>query len=132
MKVQLTTTVRPTNVYRAVVRAMREQRPLTVRYTRANGSHTTRTVEPYAITRNKATGDRYVRAMDWQSGESRTLRLDRVDAYGLGSAFGFRLIDEDSVHMAPEDEAAYKEWADEQRRAFVDHASDAWQDKVHA
>jgi len=120
MQVQLTTTVRPTNIYRAVIRAMREQRPLTLDYTRANGSSTTRTVEPYAITRNK-NGDRYVRAMDWQSGESRTLRLDRVDAYGFGPAFGFKILGPDSVHLSQEDDAAYREWAEEQQRVFADH-----------
>jgi predicted DNA-binding transcriptional regulator YafY len=121
MKVQLTETVRPTNAYRAVVRAMREQRPLFVRYTRVNGSHTSRTVEPYAVTRNQA-GDRYVRATDWKTGESRTLRLDRIDAYGLGPAFGFKMIEDTAVHMSPEDDAAYREWADEQQRAFIEHA----------
>lgn len=121
MKIQLTETVRPMNVYRAVVRAMREQRPLFVRYTRANGSHTSRTVEPYAITRNQQTGDRYVRATDWKTGESRTLRLDRIDAYGLGPAFGFKLLDETSVHMSPEDEDAYRMWSYEQQRAAQDH-----------
>lgn len=122
MKVQLTTTARPTNVYRMMVRAMREQRPVFVRYTRANGSATTRTVEPYALTRN-ASGDRYVRVADWKSGEKRTFRLDRIDAYGLGPAFGFRLLSEDDVTLSPEDDAAYREWADAQQREFIEHAS---------
>jgi len=131
MKINLTTTVRPVNAYRMIVRAMREQRPVTVEYTRANGSKTTRTVEPYMITRNKA-GDRYVRAMDWQSEESRTFRLDRITAYGLGPAFGFKITPPEGVHLTPEDRAAYNEWADEQQKAFFDHAFDNWQDDVHA
>ncbi len=90
MRVQLKTTVRPANLYKTVKRAMREQRTLTIVYTRENGSRTVRTIEPFMVTRNQA-GDRYVRAMDRQSGESRTFRLDRVQAYGLGSAGSFRL-----------------------------------------
>lgn len=63
----------------AVKHAMRLHRPMTISYTRANGSDTVRTIEPYALTRN-ADGDWYVRAMDRTSGESRTWRLDRVSA----------------------------------------------------
>lgn len=121
MRVQLVDNVRPYSVYRTIVRAMREQRPVFVRYTRENGSHTSRTIEPLALTRN-ARGDRYVRVLDWKSGDRRTFRLDRIDAYGLGDPFGFRLATEDDVTMTPEDDAAYREWADEQQRAFIDHA----------
>jgi predicted DNA-binding transcriptional regulator YafY len=64
----------------AVKRAMRLHRPMTLSYTRANGSDTVRTIEPYALTRNAA-GDLYVRAMDRESGQSRTWRLDRMVAY---------------------------------------------------
>lgn len=122
MQIELIENVRPYSVYKTVVRAMREQRPLFMRYTRENGSHTSRTVEPVALTRNSA-GDRYVRTWDWKSGERRTFRLDRIDAYGTGDAFGFRLATDDDVIMTPEDEAVYREWADEQQRAFVDHAA---------
>lgn len=121
MQVQLVTGVRPYSVYRTVVRAMREQRPLTIKYTRANGSHTVRTVEPLALTRNK-NGDRYVRTIDWKTGEKRTFRLDRITAYGVGPAFGFRLMTEDDVKITDEDEKIYCEWAEEQQRLFVDHA----------
>lgn len=122
MRVQLTTNVRPYSAYRTIVRAMRERRPVFVQYTRENGSHTTRTIEPYAITRN-AKGDRYVRVLDWKSGEKRTFRLDRINAYGLGPAFSFRLVDDDEVTLSPDDESAYREWAEAQQRAFVEHAS---------
>lgn len=90
MRIQLRTTVRPANLFKTVKRAMREQRTLTIVYTRANGSGTVRTVEPFTLTRNQD-GDRYMRVMDRQSGESRTFRLDRVTAYGLGPAGSFRL-----------------------------------------
>lgn len=65
--------------YAAVKHAMKRHHPMTISYTRANGSDTVRTVEPYALTRN-ADGDWYVRAMDRTSGESRTWRLDRISA----------------------------------------------------
>lgn len=122
MKIRLTTNVRPHSAYRTIVRAMREQRPVFVRYTRANGSTTTRTIEPYAITRNQA-GDRYVRVADWKSGETRTFRLDRIDAYGVGPAYGFRLINPDEVSLSPEDDRAYRAWAEAQQRAFIEHVS---------
>lgn len=131
MKVQLTETVRPTNVYRAIVKSMREQRPLFVRYTRENGSHTSRTVEPYMLTRSKA-GNRYVRVVDRKTGESRTLRLDRINAYGLGPADGFRLLTEAQIHLTPEDDAAYRAWSDDRQQEYVNHAFDAWQDDQHA
>lgn len=121
MQIQLVENVRSYSVYKTIVRAMREQRPVFVRYTRENGSPTSRTIEPLSITRN-GDGDRYVRVLDWKSGERRTFRLDRINAYGVGDAFSFRLATEDDVAMSPEDDAAYREWADEQQRAFVDHA----------
>lgn len=64
----------------AIVSAMRKQRPITVTYTKADGSETVRTVEPYMITRSKA-GDWYVKAMDRQSGQARSWRLDRIVFY---------------------------------------------------
>lgn len=122
MKINLRPATRPVVTYRDVVRAMREQRFLAVDYTRVNGSQTTRIVEPFAITRN-AQGDRYVRVMDRKSGEARTLRLDRINAYAVGPlAFDFKLIGPEGVYLSPEDKAAYRQWADEQQRAFVDHA----------
>jgi predicted DNA-binding transcriptional regulator YafY len=90
MKVQLRTTVRPANLFKTIMRAMREQRAVVIVYTRANGSETVRTIEPYMATRNQD-GDRYVRAMDRQSGETRTFRLDRVNAYGVGPKGSFRM-----------------------------------------
>jgi predicted DNA-binding transcriptional regulator YafY len=122
MRVQLCTNVRLHSLYRTVTRAMREHRSLAIVYTRANSSGTVRTIEPYAITRN-AEGDRYVRAMDRQSGETRTFRLDRVTAYGLGDAFRLTVPEPRSdasraaaARMAEADTAAQNEWADIQRR----------------
>lgn len=124
MQVKLNPVTRPVTTYRDIVRAMREQRFLAVDYTRVNGSTTVRIVEPYAITRNKR-GDRFVRVMDRKTGETRTLRLDRINAYALGpNAFDFRVVDPaEGIYLSPRDRAVYREWAEEQQRAFVDHAS---------
>jgi predicted DNA-binding transcriptional regulator YafY len=70
-------------LHRDIVKAMRLRRPVTVSYTRANGSETVRTIEPYMITRNKD-GDAYVRVMDRESKKSRSFRLDRISAYTVG------------------------------------------------
>jgi predicted DNA-binding transcriptional regulator YafY len=70
-------------LHRDIVKAMRLRRPVTVSYTRANGSETVRTIEPFMITRNKD-GAPYVRVMDRESGEARTFRLDRISAYTVG------------------------------------------------
>lgn len=71
-------------LHRDIIKAMRRQRPVTISYTRQDGSDTVRTVEPYMISRNKD-GDLYIRAMDRQSKEARTFRLDRIDAYTVGA-----------------------------------------------
>lgn len=63
-----------------ILKAMRLRRPMTLTYTRANGSVTVRTVEPYMFTKN-ADKDPYFRAMDRESTEPRTFRLDRIVAY---------------------------------------------------
>lgn len=74
----------PEKVRGDVIKAMRMRRPITMTYTRANGSTTVRTVEPYRLTKN-GTGDWYFRAMDRESGESRSFRLDRIQTYTVGA-----------------------------------------------
>lgn len=69
----------------AIIKAMRLQRPVTVTYVKADGTETVRTIEPFLITTNKA-GDWYVRAMDRQSGEARSWRLDRIRFYSVGGS----------------------------------------------
>jgi predicted DNA-binding transcriptional regulator YafY len=68
--------------FSVLTRAARRGHPLTVSYTREDGSQTVRTIEVYMITRNKE-GDRYARAMvrtENPAGELRTFRLDRITA----------------------------------------------------
>ena len=61
-------------------RAMDRQHPVTITYIKADGTETIRTVEPYEI-RTTGKGDVIVKAMDRQSGESRTFRIDRIVSY---------------------------------------------------
>jgi len=61
-------------------RAMDRQHPVTLTYTKADGSITVRTIEIYDIRTTKA-GAVTLKAMDRQTGESRTFRIDRIVAY---------------------------------------------------
>lgn len=63
-------------------RAIDTKRPVTITYTKADGSETVRTIEPHDI-RTTKNGDVIVKAADRQSGESRTFRIDRITAYTL-------------------------------------------------
>jgi predicted DNA-binding transcriptional regulator YafY len=62
------------------LKAMDAKHPVTITYTKADGSETVRTVEAYDVHTTKA-GDIVIKAMDRESGESRTWRLDRIQAY---------------------------------------------------
>ncbi|MCX4780127.1 WYL domain-containing protein [Streptomyces sp. NBC_01264] len=62
------------------LKAMDAKHPVTISYTKADGSRTVRTIEVYDTQLTKA-GDIVLKAMDRESGESRTFRLDRVEAY---------------------------------------------------
>jgi predicted DNA-binding transcriptional regulator YafY len=61
-------------------RAMDRQHPVTLTYTKADGSETIRTVEIRDIRTTKA-GALILRAADRQSGEMRTWRIDRIESY---------------------------------------------------
>lgn len=72
--------------------ALRRQTALTITYRKANGDQTVRTIEPLSISATGAVdveghapatrfGNLVVVAMDRESGERRTWRLDRVLAY---------------------------------------------------
>lgn len=61
-------------------RAVRREQPVTVTYTKADGTETVRTIEPTSLRLTKS-GDVLIKAMDRDSGEARSFRLDRVSAY---------------------------------------------------
>ena len=63
-----------------LIKALDAKHPVTITYTKADGSETIRTVELYDITVSSA-GDILLKAMDRETGESRTFRLDRLTAY---------------------------------------------------
>jgi predicted DNA-binding transcriptional regulator YafY len=64
----------------AMYRALDRQHPVTITYTKADGTITLRTIEIREIKTTKA-GAVILRAADRQSGELRTFRLDRIEAY---------------------------------------------------
>lgn len=63
-----------------IARAARREQPVTITYTKADGTETVRTIEPTGLKLTQA-GDTLVIAMDRLSGEKRSFRLDRVSAY---------------------------------------------------
>lgn len=64
------------------VKAAKNRHPVTISYTREDGITSVRTIEIYSANRSKA-GNRYVKAMDRQTGESRSWRLDRISFYTI-------------------------------------------------
>lgn len=65
-----------------LIRAWDNRRAVTITYRKADGTETVRTLEIYDI-QVTAVGDIVIKAMDRQSGESRSFRLDRIDAYSV-------------------------------------------------
>lgn len=61
-------------------KAVRREHPVTVTYVKADGEETVRTIEPRSLKTTKS-GDVIVKAMDRKSGEKRSFRVDRVQAY---------------------------------------------------
>jgi predicted DNA-binding transcriptional regulator YafY len=65
-----------------LIRAMDHQHPVTITYTKAGGTETLRTIEIYDVTTTKA-GDIVIKAMDRDSQEQRSFRLDRIQTYTI-------------------------------------------------
>jgi|SRR5689334_15859236 len=65
---------------RRIQKAADREQPVTITYTKADGTETVRTIEPLTLKVTKA-GDTLIQAMDRLSGEKRSFRLDRVSAY---------------------------------------------------
>lgn len=63
-----------------LARAMDRQQPVTITYTKADGSTTIRTIELYDL-KTTSKGHVIARAADRQTGEMRTWRLDRIVSY---------------------------------------------------
>lgn len=63
-----------------LIKALDAKHPVTITYMRADGTETLRTIEAYDVTLSAA-GDILIKALDRETGESRTFRLDRIQAY---------------------------------------------------
>lgn len=75
-----TTTETQAQTLTRLLAAADRQHPVTITYTKADGTETLRTIEIYDTRTTKA-GDIILKAMDRETGESRTFRLDRIKAY---------------------------------------------------
>jgi predicted DNA-binding transcriptional regulator YafY len=65
-----------------LIKALDAKHPVTITYIKADGSETIRTIEIYDITISAA-GDILLKAMDRETGESRSFRLDRLVSYSV-------------------------------------------------
>lgn len=63
-----------------LIKALDAKHPVTITYTKADGSTTVRTIEAYDIVVTLA-GDIVIKAMDRETGEARSFRLDRIVSY---------------------------------------------------
>ncbi|MCZ4602934.1 WYL domain-containing protein [Streptomyces sp. Lzd4kr] len=63
-----------------LIKALDAKHPVTITYTKADGTETIRTIEIQGFDISQA-GDILVKALDRETGEMRTWRLDRIQAY---------------------------------------------------
>lgn len=63
-----------------LIKALDRRQPVTITYIKADETTTVRTIELYDITISAA-GDILLKAMDRETGEARTFRLDRLVSY---------------------------------------------------
>lgn len=63
-----------------LIKALDAHHPVTITYVKADGTTTVRTIELYDVVVSAA-GDILLKAMDRETGESRSFRLDRLVAY---------------------------------------------------
>jgi predicted DNA-binding transcriptional regulator YafY len=69
-----------TSTLTRLIKALDKRHPVTITYTKADGSETIRTVELYDIVVSAA-GDILLKGMDRDSQEARSFRLDRLVSY---------------------------------------------------
>lgn len=87
-----TTTRTLADLYRAIDR----QQPVSLTYTKGDGTTSVRTVEPYDL-RTTAKGDIVLIGMDRESGERRSFRVDRISTYTRHTGTGFVVEREEEV-----------------------------------
>ncbi|CAL9350986.1 hypothetical protein SUDANB1_00460 [Streptomyces sp. enrichment culture] len=71
-----------THTLTRLIKALDAKHPVTITYTKADGTETIRTIEIYDIVVTNA-GDIVLKAMDRETGESRSFRLDRLVSYTI-------------------------------------------------
>ena len=69
-----------THTLTRLIKALDAKRPVTITYVKADGTETIRTIEVYDVVVSAA-GDILLKAMDRETGEARTFRLDRLVSY---------------------------------------------------
>jgi predicted DNA-binding transcriptional regulator YafY len=65
-----------------LITALDKQHPVTITYTKADGTETIRTIEIHDVLVTAA-GDIVLRAMDRETGEMRSFRTDRIVSYSI-------------------------------------------------
>jgi predicted DNA-binding transcriptional regulator YafY len=102
--VQITTNQTTRRTLTDLYRALDRQRAVTITYRKDDGTETVRTIEPYDI-RTTTSGAIVIRAMDRETREARSFRLDRIQAYTCHrSAYVVQRPTEDTdttIHPAP-------------------------------
>lgn len=63
-----------------LIKALDRRQPVTLTYIKADGTETIRTVEAYDLVVSNA-GDILLKAMDRETGEARSFRVDRIVSY---------------------------------------------------
>lgn len=65
-----------------LITALDKQQPVTITYVKADNSTTVRTIEIFNVIVSNA-GDILVRAIDRETGEARSFRIDRIQTYTI-------------------------------------------------
>jgi predicted DNA-binding transcriptional regulator YafY len=63
-----------------LITALDKKQPVTITYVKSDGTTTIRTIEAYDVVISNA-GDILIKAMDRETGEARTFRVDRIVSY---------------------------------------------------
>lgn len=95
--------------------AVIREHPVTITYTDARGSTSVRTIEPYGKIIKTFEQELLIKAMDRESGQPRSWRLDRIEKYTVhrGSFLTDRPIPSDAARWTPAEMDPLPGWDDE-------------------
>lgn len=96
-----------------LIKAMDKARPVTITYTRADATETIRTIEIYDIT-TSAAGDILIKAMDRETQEQRTFRVDRIKSYTIHTGATYQVTRDDDITPGTSLQAVIDDEAGEQ------------------